>query len=76
MTGSHGAPPVTNNDAGAGAWLPGFAFDFDIALLRAPQLPPGTSYADVARRNALPPAVNLGAAFVSSSDKGEAARRS
>jgi hypothetical protein len=59
MTGSRGAPLVTNSDGGAGVWPPGFAFDFDIALPRAPQLPPGTSYA-VARRDAFLLAANLG----------------
>lgn len=75
MTGSRGAPLVTNSDGGAGVWPPGFAFDFDITLPRDPHLPPGTSYA-VARRDAFPPAANLGATFISSSDEGEEARRS
>ena len=59
-----------DNSAGAEAWPPAFAYGLDIALPCAPPLPPGTSFADVARRNALPPVEALGTA---TSVKGEAA---
>lgn len=79
MRSSSSVPPAVaahwnGSNVAAQAWPPGFAYDHNIALPDAPPLQQPT-YADIARRNALPPADSLGAAFASSSMKGEVAPR-
>lgn len=72
MAARRGAPPLFNNSAATEMWLPGFAYDLDVAL----PPPPPPSYADVAanrrqglRQTALPLGNTLGAGYLSSSDE-------
>ena len=47
MAGHRDAPPVTNRDAGADAWPPGFAYNLNVAIPPT-TMASGRSYADVA----------------------------